>query len=162
MTVDTLETKFGNARINHNGYYQITSKKEGNNGITLHRLIFEDFYKTKIPKGWDIHHEDGNPLNNEIWNLVPMTHEEHMRIHMTGENNPMHGKPMPDEIKQKISNMFKGEGHPRYRHDISADKLLQEYENSNVTQKQLAEKYNCSVSVIYSRLKQARENRSKQ
>ena len=42
-------TKFGTAKI-YRGYYIITSRKEGNHGKFLHRLIFEDFYKIKLPK----------------------------------------------------------------------------------------------------------------
>ena len=78
-------TKFGLAKINDKGYYVITSQKEGNNGKYLHRLIFEDFYQIKLLEDTVIHHEDGNPLNNEIWNLVPMTRAEHNTIHKTGE-----------------------------------------------------------------------------
>lgn len=44
---EILHTKFGNAKID-NGYYRITSWKEGNNGKLLHRLIWEDFWKTEI------------------------------------------------------------------------------------------------------------------
>lgn len=91
--IDTLKTKFGSAKLNNKGYYIITSRQEGNNGKLLHRLIFEDFYNISLdeefPDGVVIHHNDMDKTNNEIWNLVPMTHEEHMRIHMVGEGNPM-------------------------------------------------------------------------
>ena len=93
MVAEVLSTKFGNAKINTTGYYLITSRNEGNNGKLLHRLIFEDYYNINLdeefPEGVIIHHNDGNKTNNEIWNLIPMTHEEHMTIHMTGEKNPM-------------------------------------------------------------------------
>ena len=58
--------------------------KEGNHNKLVHRLTFEDFYQTELPEDWVIHHEDGNKLNNEIWNLVPMTNTEHSVMHHTG------------------------------------------------------------------------------
>lgn len=82
-----LNTKYGTAKISKYGYWRITSKKEGNCLKFLHRLIFEDFYNIDLneefPEGVIIHHEDGNKLNNEIWNLVPMTPSEHMALHRT-------------------------------------------------------------------------------
>ena len=46
----SIDTKFGKATINGNGYYQITTRREGNQHKLLHRLIFEDFYKINIEK----------------------------------------------------------------------------------------------------------------
>ena len=43
MNNTRVNTKFGVARRNERGYLQITSRKEGNKGRMLHRLIFEDF-----------------------------------------------------------------------------------------------------------------------
>ena len=74
----TVKTKYGTAGISDDGYYRIYSKKEGNHMKLLHRLIFEEFYQTEIPSDWIIHHEDEDKLNNEIWNLVPMTKQEHV------------------------------------------------------------------------------------
>ena len=81
----TVQTKYGTAGISDDGYYRIYSKKEGNHMKLLHRLIFEDFYQTELPSDWIIHHEDGNKLNNEIWNLIPMTKQEHVEIHHKGK-----------------------------------------------------------------------------
>lgn len=39
-----LHTKWGTAKINSDGYYVITSRKEGNNGKRLHRLIARDYF----------------------------------------------------------------------------------------------------------------------
>lgn len=94
----SVTTKFGTAGISDEGYYRITSVKEGNLNKLLHRLVFEDFYQTEIPEDWIIHHEDGNKLNNEIWNLVPMTKSEHAAIHMKMENNSQY-KDYPRIIK---------------------------------------------------------------
>lgn len=91
MDVGVLKTEFGRAKVKK-GYYTITSKKEGNYNKLLHRLIFEDFYKIKLPSHIIIHHEDRNKLNNEIWNLVPMTNSEHLKIHSRNEDNGMYGR----------------------------------------------------------------------
>jgi hypothetical protein len=96
MKTQTLETKFGTAKIQPNGYYVITSIKEGNYAKKLHRLIFEDFYNITLPPNIIIHHEDGDKLNNEIWNLVPMTIQEHTIIHKTGNE-------LSQEYKDKVS-----------------------------------------------------------
>ena len=84
MVTETLHTKFGNARINQ-GYYVITSRKEGNNNQALHRLIFEDFYGTEIPKGYNVHHKNGNKLDNCILNLQLLSESEHHRHHQKGK-----------------------------------------------------------------------------
>lgn len=95
-----ISTKFGRASIKQ-GYYTIHSKKEGNYGKLLHRLVFEDFYNIKLPEHIVIHHNDGDKINNKIWNLIPMTNSEHMKIHSKGENNPMFDKKHnPQTLKQ--------------------------------------------------------------
>lgn len=45
-----------------------------------YRKIYEE-HCGKIPKGYHIHHIDGNPLNNDITNLQLLTAEEHVQIH---------------------------------------------------------------------------------
>ena len=46
----------------------------------VHRLVYEAFIG-EIPKGYEIHHIDGNKENNEISNLAPVTRGQHMRLH---------------------------------------------------------------------------------
>lgn len=87
MKQKIIHTKYGNAKINKEGYYSITSRKEGNNGKYLHRLIYADFYDVEIPKNYDIHHKDGNKLNNCIMNLQIAPHGIHIKNHQKGENN---------------------------------------------------------------------------
>ena len=76
-----VETKFGTATLCNDGYYHITSKKEGNNGKKLCRLVFEDFYNITLPTEIHIHHNDENKTNDEIWNLIPLTANEHTTLH---------------------------------------------------------------------------------
>ena len=83
-----IKTKFGDATISPNGYWVVTTNNTENQNKPLHRLVFEDFYKISLneefPEGVVIHHEDGNKLNNNIWNLVPMSKAEHRRVHNIG------------------------------------------------------------------------------
>ena len=46
----------------------------------LHRAIWESNYGP-IPKGFHVHHKDGNPLNNAIENLEAIDGREHNREH---------------------------------------------------------------------------------
>ena len=116
----TLHTKWGTANIG-NGYYRITSIKEGNVNKLLHRLIAEDYFGDWIndPKEpFDIHHIDGNKLNNCVLNLEPISPNEHMRLHTKGKSKSSEhkrklseshkGKTLSNETKQKISDAKKG------------------------------------------------------
>ena len=62
---DGYVTKQGYRLIYHNGRY-----------VPEHRLKFPN-----IPQSTVVHHIDGNKLNNEIDNLLPMGKREHREIH---------------------------------------------------------------------------------
>lgn len=81
-------TKWGRAKINPYGYYKITSRKEGYNGMRLHTLIWEGFYGKKISEGYEIHHIDGNKKNNAIQNLQCVEKSKHLIFHKTGKKRP--------------------------------------------------------------------------
>lgn len=106
---NVLKTKFGNAKIK-NGYYHITSSKEGNYNKKLHKLIFEDYHKCTILPNVDCHHINGNKTDNTITNLTLMYHFDHSRYHNTGDGNPRarKGVKLSDETKRKISEGNKG------------------------------------------------------
>ena len=53
-------------------------------GKLLHREIWKHF-NGEIPKGYVIHHIDGDPSNNDIANLQCLTQSEHMKLHKTME-----------------------------------------------------------------------------
>ena len=116
MSKERLNTKFGIAKYDKSkGYYKISSSKEGNNSKLLHRLIYEDYHKVTLLSTTDIHHIDGDKLNNDISNLKAMTHGDHRRLHKVsdetrqllreahlGENNHFYGKKHSDESKEKM------------------------------------------------------------
>ena len=121
---NTIQTKYGNASIDGQGYYVIHSNEKGNRGKKLHRLIFEDFYQTKLPTNIDIHHVDGDRLNNNIWNLIPLTHGEHSSIHSCVHT---------EEFKRKLSESMKGEKHHQYGTKNSLKTMLKRSKTLNQT-----------------------------
>ena len=78
-------TKFGNAYKRRDGYYQISSGIH--QGKLLHRLIYEDYYGS-IPKGFQVHHKDGDKTNNNPENLMILSKSNHHSLHMKGTNHP--------------------------------------------------------------------------
>ena len=66
----------------------------------LHRVIWEEHYGS-IPKGYIVHHKDGNKLNNSIDNLELLTNEEHTSLHKMGFRHTI-------EARQKISDARSG------------------------------------------------------
>lgn len=92
-----MRTKYGVAKINPQGYYRITSGKEGNNNKMLHRLVWEDWYGKPVPKNCVIHHINNNKVDNRIQNLQCVPKNVHDKFHRKmdnrfGENNPFHNK----------------------------------------------------------------------
>lgn len=79
--MNNIKTKFGTATISDEGYYRITSVKEGNCRKLLHRMIFEDYYKVTICPWAILHHKDENKLNNNIENLELLSRRDHPRKH---------------------------------------------------------------------------------
>ena len=74
------EIVFNGKRYKYNkstGYYIFYDKDYAKrNGETLHRAIWEFYSGKKIPKGYVIHHIDGNRLNNKLENLKWVSEEE--------------------------------------------------------------------------------------
>ena len=89
-----METKFGNGNQRTDGYIQITSGPY--KGKLLHRLIYEEVYGS-IPKGYAIHHIDGDKTNNNLDNLMILTKSNHHKLHMKGTNHPRWDNGLIDE-----------------------------------------------------------------
>lgn len=88
-----MMTKFGNGHQRTDGYIQITSGPH--KGKLLHRLIYEEVYGP-IPKGYAIHHIDGDKTNNNPGNLMILTKSNHHRLHTSGVNHPRWDKGLID------------------------------------------------------------------
>lgn len=55
--------------------------KDGDGYVMFHRFLMECMLGTYINQDYDVHHKDGNPLNNDMSNLEVLTTSEHMRLH---------------------------------------------------------------------------------
>ena len=68
------------------GYYKINTNwnKKIKNSYRLHQAVYE-FHKGKIPKGFLVHHKDGNKENNKISNLELLSSKEHFEKHRDDE-----------------------------------------------------------------------------
>lgn len=63
-------------RDDKTGYYLNSTIR-----MRMHRYVWE-YYHGKIPKGYHIHHIDGDKANNDISNLRLLTASEHEKLHM--------------------------------------------------------------------------------
>jgi len=77
-----MDVKNIRLRISSNGYIMFGKKS------FLHRQVWESVFGP-IPPGFDIHHKDGNKLNNSIENLESLPHFEHLSLHMKS-NRKLH------------------------------------------------------------------------
>lgn len=62
--------------------------RKGTKHIFKHHLVIcEALAIREIPKGWCVHHIDGNKVNNKLENLALMTTSAHNRLHIHKEQN---------------------------------------------------------------------------
>lgn len=77
----TIEYRGIKYRLNgKSGHYRCWIKGEQEVRMMLHRQIYIDHFGP-IPDGYDVHHIDGNALNNEPSNLMVLSKKEHMQHH---------------------------------------------------------------------------------
>ena len=98
-TIYSLKHKRYIGSIDKDGYVQITPPK-GYKHKGLHRIIWV-IVNGDIPEGYDVHHIDGNKLNNSIYNLELVEHKKHMSEHKMGKHRS-------EETKKKIGKSHKG------------------------------------------------------
>ena len=82
-TIYSLKLKHYVGSVGKNGYVQISPPK-GYKHKGLHQYIWMCANKADIPKGYDIHHIDGNKLNNSIYNLELIESFKHRSEHKKG------------------------------------------------------------------------------
>lgn len=84
-----------------------------NKSKLIHRIIWE-CVNGEIPKGYEIHHIDGNTMNNSIYNLQIIDSFTHNSMHKMGNKynigkkrdcKPMLGKHHTDETKRMLSSL---------------------------------------------------------
>jgi len=133
--VNNMKTKYGNAKL-LNGYYTITSRKEGNHNKRLHRLIFEDYHNCTLDKNDVIHHIDGDKMNNHPTNLICMSKNAHALIHNYNED------------------------HNSYNNNVPSGEILLKLYNYGWSQRELADEFNVSPTCINKRIKKIKEDDS--
>lgn len=77
------------SNIDKKGWYLTVNLKD-NNGkrVTkrIHRLVYEAFIGD-IPKGYVVHHKDGNRQNNRVENLIAIPEKVHSNLHASQNPN---------------------------------------------------------------------------
>jgi endogenous inhibitor of DNA gyrase (YacG/DUF329 family) len=115
------------------GYY-LASKKVGNKRPRLHVYIWEK-NNGQVPKGYEIHHKDGDKDNNDISNFELLPRGKHQELHGADiKNNEVLLEKMRTNLKEnatpKASEWHKSkEGREWHRkHAIEVSKNLSEKE----------------------------------
>lgn len=83
-------------------------KKYHGGYIFEHRFIMECCVKRYLLKKEIVHHKDGNPLNNDLDNLILLSQSEHQRIHHIGDKHHSWNKNL-DKICFVCGNKFHGQ-----------------------------------------------------
>jgi len=79
--------RYPDSNQRNNRVYFNPSKADRAEGIdSLHREIYKDHHGA-IPDGCDIHHVDGNTLNNAVENLQPLSRSAHAKEHVSDEHH---------------------------------------------------------------------------
>ncbi len=76
--------------------YQYKAKKVNGKRIDEHRLIAIQYWGEEACKGMDVHHKNGNKLDNSIENLELIPRSIHSKMHMIGRT-------LPEETRKKLS-----------------------------------------------------------
>lgn len=84
---ETCQVFLGKRYWRSNGYYARLGRQ-------LHVVVWEA-NNGPVPKGWHVHHINGDPADNRIQNLTCMTLREHKSLHAK--------RPRSDAWKQAIS-----------------------------------------------------------
>ena len=95
----------GGRRTTAKGYVQVLApdhpRADSCGYVMEHIFVWEQATGFSVPKGFCIHHIDGNKKNNDISNLCLIEHRAHTKLHHTGAKRTA-------ETKLKISESKKG------------------------------------------------------
>lgn len=83
----------GETWIGNHGYRVVATGKPG--GALEHRLVMEAHLGRLLGRFENVHHKNGNKLDNRITNLELVAHGEHVRLHH-------HGKPKKPDVRSRI------------------------------------------------------------
>jgi len=97
----------------------------------LHRLIWQKL-KGPIPKGFDIHHKDGNKLNNSIDNLECISHAEHLSMHMKENSQKVHEWHKTEEGRKALGEHAKEVWENRKVHTLTCLQCGKEFQAKQI------------------------------
>lgn len=100
VVIDPQKQKFNGEVFYRCGFY--FQRK----GKRLHRAVWE-YYNGPIPKGFHIHHIDGDRSNNNIENLSCESAHEHLSNHGHSPEREAYGKMHIDRIRPKAAEWHK-------------------------------------------------------
>lgn len=81
MNPPIINTKYGRAFLNKQGYYYLPKYANGK-PMNLHRVIFADHIGRRIPRAWEVHHINGCRTDNRVENLVALHKGDHRLLHI--------------------------------------------------------------------------------
>ena len=90
-----IYTRWGNKEVSFlavascGRHYQKIKVNSKRYNVYEHEAVFMLYHDRPIADGKEIHHIDGNYLNNAIENLVELTRTQHKRIHQYQSDNPL-------------------------------------------------------------------------
>lgn len=87
MPLPPVEFNGAKYTVRNTGYYGRTDDRR----TLLHRDVWE-LHNGPIPRGWDIHHKDGDRANNDITNLELLPKAEHTRLYSPHNNQYTRGR----------------------------------------------------------------------
>lgn len=90
--------------ITIHGKTQYKAKQYKGKRIDEHRLVWTKS-NGEIPKGYVIHHINGNKKDNRLENLEMMTYDEHNKLHTTGRSPWNKGIKAPSISKSKMNHI---------------------------------------------------------
>lgn len=100
-------------------------------GTRLHRIIWE-IHHGSIPEGFDIHHKDGDKLNNSIDNLECISHSEHLSIHMKENSDKIHAWHKTPEGRKSLGEKASKLMSERPFKTFNCPQCLKDFQSQNI------------------------------
>lgn len=117
-------------RDEHTGYYLCSTGKPRKR---MHIYVWE-YYNSKVPKGYEVHHRDGNKANNDLSNLQLIESQKHRELHgrqLTEEQREWRRQNLARTARPKASEWHKseeGRAWHKQQYEKTKDKLHQQVE----------------------------------
>lgn len=127
-----INDRLSKIHVNHEGYLSVKVNKKR---YRVHRLVYE-YFIGNIPKGYHIHHIDGNKQNNCIDNLECISPSDHNKKHHKDNtfNRYKRGYVLTEDERKAIASKYKP-------YKYTTPMLAKEYNISEKTVKRIIKKY---------------------